>query len=112
MLARTLSVFLLLLLAQGLSAQNTAVVRFVESMAKKSSFINIVYDDGQREYIELEHWGGMMTSPGSLSEAMKHNQEVLAGVIGTLYTKGYELVEMSSTGESVMSTLLVFRRRQ
>lgn len=101
-----------LVFASMLHAQTTVVVRFVESMAKKASFINIVHDDGQAETIDLEGWGGMMTTPGSMASAMKRNQQVLGGVVRSLEEKGYELVSMSSTGEAVMNTFPVFRKRE
>jgi hypothetical protein len=111
-LARLFAVLLSCTTTIVVSAQSTVVVRFVESMAKKASFVNIVYDDGRSETIDLDGWGGMMTTPGSMAAAMKRNQQVLAGVVRSLEEKGSELRSISSTGESVMNTFLVFRQRE
>jgi hypothetical protein len=111
-LARLFAVLLSCTTTIVVSAQSTVVVRFVESMAKKASFVNIVYDDGRSETIDLDGWGGMMTTPGSMAAAMKRNQQVLAGAVRSLEEKGSELRSMSSTGESVMNTFLVFSQRE
>ncbi len=103
---------LLLLLSSGyLQAQNTVVVRFVESMAKKLSFIQVVYDDGRSENIELQSWGGAMSTPGSASTSMKENQVVLVKTMSKLEGEGYFLSHMSSSGgDGIMSTLMIFKR--
>lgn len=107
-----LTFLLVLLLTAGyIHAQNTVTLRFVESMMKKLSFIQVVYDDGRSESIELESWGGAMTTPASASKAMKENQAALVAMMRRLETEGYALTHMSSSGESgLMNTLMIFKR--
>lgn len=102
----------LLVFATHLSAQELTLVRYVESTMRKVSFIEVVHDTGETETLELEGWGGMTTTPGSLAEAMRRNQRTLMDLMVRLRSKGLHLTHMSSTGETMMSTLLIFERRE
>ena len=88
-----------------------ATARIFESQTKKLSHIILVYDTGESEIIPLQLWQPQR-SMASKAENLIDNQKTINKLLNDMAEKGYEITEMTSSGETTLYTFIVFTRKE
>ncbi len=100
---------LLLLLTFATYAQKgtkQATARIIESTGP--SLISLTYEDGKSEIIPLQKLRLMGNSTTTIVE----NQQLINKMLNTMSEKGYEVTQMSVSGENFLYTFIVFSKKE
>ncbi len=108
---RVLIFALLLSVTQILVAQTTecATLRVIESTKAQLCHMTLTYEDGRSEIIPLRYWQPFGNSD-TTKKVLIQNQLKMTKVISRMRNEGYEVKQLSTTGENIIHTYVLFER--
>ena len=110
---KLITIGLLVFMAISAQAQKNvyATARIFESQSKELTRMSIVYETGESEIIPLKNWkpfGKALSNNNILIE----NQKVITKHLNKMSEKGYEVKNMTSTGDpTYLFTSIIFIKR-
>ena len=109
----TIGLFVLIVIsAQAQSVNKYATARIFESQSKELSRMVLVYETGESEIIPLKNWKPSFGSALSNNDILIENQKVITQYLNKMSEKGYEVTNMTSTGDpTYLFTSIVFTKK-
>ncbi len=87
-----------------------ATARIIEAPAIRTSAILVVYETGENETIPLNKLESFVKEEKAYT-AMIENQKIINQFLGKMAAKGYEIKNMTTTGDSFQYTFLIFEKK-
>lgn len=99
------------LIANAQSNVKQATARIFESHSADLSRILFVYENGESEVIPLKNWK-LLGSASSMNDIFIENQKTINTLLNDMNSKGYEVSNMSTTGEGFLNAFIIFTRKE
>ncbi|MCK5027996.1 MAG: hypothetical protein KAR57_00075 [Bacteroidales bacterium] len=108
----TIGLFVLIAIsAQAQKINKYASARIFESQSKELSRMVLVYETGESEIIPLKNWKAFGNALSN-NDILIENQKVITEHLNKMSEKGYEVKNMTSTGDpTYLFTFIVFTKK-
>jgi hypothetical protein len=103
---------LFILLTTTLNAQEIATFKIFESQLFESK-ITIIYETGKSDIISLKNISILSNLPKEeILKSQIDNQKTITKELNQMKEKGYSISQMSMSGESHITTLILFTKKE
>ena len=110
-LTTILAILIMTIIANAQSNFKQASARIFESQSAELSRIVLVYENGESEVIPLKNWK-LFESVSSTNDILIANQKTINKFLNDMDSKGYEISQMTTTGEGFLYTFIIFTRKE